>query len=395
MSSRALDESGIKRPKAGLYLTDEALMKSTLSLLETGGGPLEASAKISNGDAWNNIPAADLSSLSVAVFDLKDQDNLMDKAKDLLERCEQDTAVIVLGREDNLKTYRRLKAIGVSDYFSYPIQAGELAESVSRLSSGTREKPQATGHIIAVHGVRGGLGSGLLAAGLSVVTAEDYGRQVAVVDSCLSSPTVEGYLGVNTSGNLDILLDAKDRLDKVLLSQAIIRPSERLALLSGQLPPDGHPTVWPDSVKILSSLLAEQYRYQIWRSQSGSPLEAELLAAAKVVVLLTGGALPCARSTKNTYTWLSQNNKSAKVVLVYNQVSPEPTIPPTYLAKALGVEFDLIIPYIKGLGSDLVNEVPLNKKKHQLYKQLTNLAKLIMSQAAPEPPSSWFKFWRR
>jgi pilus assembly protein CpaE len=394
MFFKGLPDGNAPRLKAGLYLTDEELFGQTKPLFERSGMAVEGLDKI-NGQSWDKIPANQLSSLSVAVFDLRDQENLVHKARELVDRCRSDAVVVVLGRPNDLEVYRNLKSVGVSDYFSPPIMADDLAASILSLAGLAAKKERVAGRLIAVHGVRGGLGSGLVAAGISAMLAEEHGRSVAAVDSVLSAPTVDGYLGVNAPGNLGVLVSAGERLDKVLLSQATQKPLDNLALLSGFMPPGQKQELDPDVVSRLASLLGDQYRYQIWRGQSGSPLEAQLLALSQVVVILTGGSIPCVRGAKNAYQWIMERNKSARVIMVYNEASPSQVFPPAQLAKSLGLDFQLVIPYLKRLSSDLINETPFTDRKHAFHKHLAALTRLILGRSEAQEASGWARLWRK
>jgi pilus assembly protein CpaE len=394
MFFKGLSDDNAARLKAGLFLTDENLFNQTRPLFERSGLSVEG-LNNAGGLSWDKIPADQLSSLAVAVFDLRDQENLLAKARELVDRCNSEAVVVVLGRPNDLEIYRSLKSFGVADYFSPPIMADDLAASVLSLTGLAEKKERVAGRLIAVFGVRGGLGSGLITAGLAATLAEEHGRSVAAVDSVLSAPTVDGYLGVNAPGNLEVLLAAGERLDKVLLNQAIQKPLNNLALLSGFLPPGQSPKAGPDVLSRLTSLLSDQCRYQIWRGQSGSPLEAQLLSLSQVIVVLTSGSIPCVRGARNVYRWILDHNKSARVIMVYNQVSPEQAFPPAQLAKSLGVDFQMVIPYLKNLSADLVNEVPFTDKKHAFHKRLTALTRLVLGRSEVAETSGWSRLWRK
>jgi pilus assembly protein CpaE len=392
MRVNKLTESEAARPRAGLFIADERLIDQTRSLLETGG--MTVAAAMAGQDGWERLSSGELSSLEAVVFDLRDQPDLQPKARELLEGCRPGAAVVILGRDDDLGLYRSLKAIGVSDYFGSQVQPDELADSMLALLGLSGPKRRVGGRLVAVHGVRGGLGSGLIAAGLGAVLSEEYGRDTAVVDACLGFPAAESYLGVNSPGNLGVLLEAEDRLDRVLLEQAILNPMDRLTLLSGQIYPDETVRLAPETFRRLADLLAERNRCQIWRSQPGGPMEAQLLAEAHQIILLTGGSVPAARATQSALRWIREHNRQARIATVYNQVTPDPAFPPAQLAKSLGIEFQLVIPYVKGLAEDLVNEVPLSRRQHAFSKPLTALAKLVMGQPGRVSGGAWERLRR-
>jgi pilus assembly protein CpaE len=392
--SKVTTEGYTAKLKAGLFLSDGNLFNQTKPLFERSGLAVEGSDKI-DGQVWDKIPSSQLSSLAVAVFDLRNQENLLATARELVDRCPSDAVIVVLGRSSDLELYRSLKSVGVADYLADPIMADDLAATVLTLTGLAAKNERLPGRVITVYGVRGGNGSGLISAGLSAFLAQEHGRSVATVDSVVSAPTVDGYLGVNAPGNLGVLLSAGERLDKILLSQAVQKPLDNVGLLSGYLPPDHNLEGLPGNVSRLSLLLGDQYRYQIWRCQAGASLEGQLLAIGQVIVILATGSIPCVRGAKNVYQWVLSNNKSARIILVYNQVSPDQVFPPAQLAKSLGFEFQLVIPYVKGLSRDLVNEVPLTDRKHAFHKHLAALTRLVLGRAEVEEPSLWSKLFRR
>ena len=226
MRGNIVSETDVARPQAGLFIADDQLMGQARALLEAGGMAVAKAEKVGGG-VLDKLPSSEFSGLEGVVFDLRGQRDVFPRAKELLDGCRPDAIVVVLGKENDLGLYRNLKSIGVSDYFAYPFHPDEVAESVLSHLGLACAKKRGRGRIIAGRGVHGGLGSGLIAAGLSALLAEEYDRDTAVVDTCLGSPAVESYLGVNSPGNLGVLLEAEDRLDKVLLDQVIHKPMER------------------------------------------------------------------------------------------------------------------------------------------------------------------------
>ncbi|MDR2366731.1 MAG: hypothetical protein LBF58_01255 [Deltaproteobacteria bacterium] len=374
-----LSQSETVRPQAGLFFTDERMLDQFKNILEGSGLSPRVAVKVDQ-NGWDKISPGEFSSLEAVVFDLKGETDPVPKAKELLDRCRPDATVVVLGRQNDLGLYRNLKAIGVADYFAHPVPPDELAESLRRSLGISESKRQSLGRIIAVHGVSGGLGSALVSAGLGVVLAEDYDRQTAVVDTCLGSPAVETYLGINSPGNLSLLIQAEERLDQVLLEQVVLKPMERLSLLTGLSAPDARMAPDPKTVRRLAELLSLKNRCQIWRSQAGGPMEETILKQANLVVLLSGGSIPIARATQRAYAWIRERNPGARIILVYNQVTPNPAFPPEQLSKSLGLKFQLQIPFLKGLAEDLVADVPLSRPKHAFHKPLAALAREIMGK---------------
>jgi pilus assembly protein CpaE len=372
------------RVNTGLFLTDPEFMKKIRPLFESGGLGVSVARQIDGTESIDRISTSELNGLGVAVFDLANNQEPIGAAREAVDRCRSDTAVVVLGRINDVSFYRDLKSVGVSEYFTHPVQADELVTSVRRLAGLMGGDRKRRGLMVAVHGVHGGLGAGLLTAGMGAFMSDLYGRETVLVDSDLAAPSVGGYLGVDVPANLQILLEAGERLDWVLIRQALQSPLERLGLLAGQVP-IGARTVFDDAALArLGRILEDRYRYQIWRSQAGCGHRGAVLGAADLVILLMGGSFPCVRVGQLTLAWLAEHNPSARVVVVYNQVSPAPSFQAANLSKFLGLEISHVIHYSKRLGEQLVAGLPFTRKNHCLHKSLSMVTRDIMGRISEE-----------
>jgi Flp pilus assembly CpaE family ATPase len=380
MHFKGLSKETAPAQTAGLFLTDGDFLRKTRPLFESGGLSVGVARQLNGAESLDAVEPAELGDLGVVVFDLLNHGEPLRAARELVDRCRSDAAVVVLGRPNDVSFYRDLRSLGVTEYFSHPVPADELVTSVRRLAGLYGGQKRRRGLTIAVHGVHGGLGAGLLTAGLGAFISQIYGRETVMVDSDLATPSVGGYLGVDTGGNLQEILEAADRLDWVLIQQAIQLPLDRLALLYGLAEVDGRKAFEPEAFARLGSLLEDRYRYQIWRSHAGSPAGAPVLEGADLAILVTSGTLPCVRSTQNVLRWLSERNPSARLIVCFNQIAPSQCFSPANLSRSLGLELTHVIPFLKGLGDDLIAGTPFTQKSHSLHKSLTRMAHDIMGR---------------
>jgi pilus assembly protein CpaE len=365
---------------AGLFLTDPDFLGKTRPLFESGGLSVGAAKAIDGPESLERLQPSELGSLGVAVFDLAKHPEPLRAARELVDRCRSDTAVVILGRQNDVSLYRDLRGVGVSEYFAHPVPADELALAARRLAGLAAAGRGRRGLLIAVAGAAGGLGSGLVSAGLGAFLAELYGREAIVVDSDLGSPSAGVYLGVDAGGDLGILLEAGERLDWVLAGQAVQRPLERLALLTGQIPVDAAPPPAAEGVERLSRLLEDKYRYQIWRA--GPATRGAILPICDLAVILTSGTLPCVKSTQRLLGLMAERNPSARLLVVFNHAAPSQCFTPRNLAKSLGLQIAHEIPHLKGLADDLVAGLPFTERRHRLHKSLSAIANDIMGRMA-------------
>ncbi|MDR1658289.1 MAG: hypothetical protein LBT47_12185 [Deltaproteobacteria bacterium] len=382
MHFKGLTKEAAGKVNAGLFLTDGSLIDRTKSMFESSGLQVNVAKKVNGSGMLSDNSSQELGELGLVVYDLSQQRDLIPAARELVERCRSDAAVVVIGRENDVGLYRELRMLGVGEYFTHPAEIDDLLLSARRLT-GLAGTERGQGRFTTIYGVQAGVGSGVITAGLSVFLSQEYGRDVVALDADLASPTVGNYLGADVPGDIGILLEAGERLDHVLVRQAIQKPSERLGLLHGLASMGDELLVEPQAVARLGRVLDSQYRYQLWRCHGASVLRAKVLNSSDVVIMVTGGSLACVRSAQMTLRFLNDHNPAARLITIYNHVSPHQSIPPLALAKSLGLTLSYVVPYFKKLGDDLVTGTSFVSKGHSFYKVLVQLTKEVMGQTSP------------
>ena len=148
----------------------------------------------------------------------------------LSDFCDAGTKVIVVGRVNDITLYRDLMARGVSDYLVWPFTVLEFVRVVSRLYTHATAEP--LGKIVAVTGVKGGVGASVIAHNLAFSIARDLHIQTAVVDMDLGFGTAGLDFNQDPPQGIAEAVFAPERLDSNLLDRLLSRCSDRLSLLS-------------------------------------------------------------------------------------------------------------------------------------------------------------------
>lgn len=172
-----------------------------------------------------------------------------------------DTRVVVLGDDNDIALYRRLLSMGVSEYLVGPLEAGEVADTVVRIFSAGDE---ASGKLIAVHGVRGGVGTTAVSVNLAHALARETEGDVVLVDLDLWYGTAALALNVAPRQSLSEMLAQPGRIDDVLLSRYMVKYDDRLSVLSGA----GNPTTvkqhpGPEALDVLWTVLRQTVDYVV------------------------------------------------------------------------------------------------------------------------------------
>ncbi|WP_162804604.1 AAA family ATPase [Tritonibacter mobilis] len=159
------------------------------------------------------------------------------------EIADEGVQLILLGRQDDIATYRTLIAAGARDYLVLP-----LAETIDfpglpqQQPAIAPEPPARTGRVIAVCGVSGGTGASLLSSNLAVALMKETGgdstetrlADVALLDADLGFGTVAIDLDIEqTQGLLDALA-APERIDSTFLTATMAEPLRGLRVYSAE-----------------------------------------------------------------------------------------------------------------------------------------------------------------
>ena len=153
--------------------------------------------------------------------------DLIARLGELAEFCDPTTKVIVIGRSNDILLYRELIAQGVSDYLVAPLPVLRLVQAISTLYA-TKGKP--LGRVIAVTGVKGGVGASTLAHNIGFLFARDYQTPTIVADLDVSFGTAALNFNQDSGGGIVDALTAPN-FDHARLDGLLIRCGDMLSLL--------------------------------------------------------------------------------------------------------------------------------------------------------------------
>lgn len=157
----------------------------------------------------------------------------MDQACDSVTSVTKSGArLIVLGRADDLASYRAIRAAGAVDYFAFPVAANDVLSAFAP-ANGQNAAPAKSAHIIGVSGCTGGVGASALAQNLARLASKARGLgRVALVDADLAfAPLAHDLNQEPTAGIRDALLDPK-RIDRLFLDASMTRVQDSFWLYS-------------------------------------------------------------------------------------------------------------------------------------------------------------------
>ena len=284
------------------------------------------------------------------IVDISGEEQPLSKIPELSEVCEPGVQVIVIGDHNKIGLYRDLVQSGIVDYIAKPLTYELVNRAVdfatNRVSGSVLS--QKLGKVIAVTGMRGGIGTTTIAVNLAWHLANRVGRRVALVDLDLQTGDCSLMLNIKASSALREALDNFSRIDDLFLERVMVPYGERLFVLNSEesLRDELHFT--PDGVEKLISTLRAEFHYvviDIPRTPSAAIQRAIDLAALRVLVV--DETIRSAREIFRMREVLAQGRGTPRNLLVINragEVRPG-NIPRKEFLATIGMEATLAIPF--------------------------------------------------
>lgn len=153
-----------------------------------------------------------------------------DKLGDLAEVCQEGTAAIVIGPVNDVQLYRHLTGMGISDYLVKPVSAddflaaiaGSLQDLVGAVDS----------HLMAVTGVKGGVGTTSIAAMMAGCLSEDFKAKTLILDASGGASTLWTHFGFSPSGTLIEAARAIVDKDEDAFNRLVIKKNDHLYVMN-------------------------------------------------------------------------------------------------------------------------------------------------------------------
>nr|WP_285840123.1 pilus assembly protein CpaE [Sphingopyxis alaskensis] len=288
------------------------------------GWPME---KCNKGGLRNAVQSLSVSaSPNILFVDMSESGDPINDINALAEVCEPGTVVIAAGQINDVRLYRDLLSSGIQDYLLKPLSLDQVRESLTMaqamLSAPKHadmhdDKPH---HMMAVVGVRGGVGASMVATSLAWAISEQADRQTALLDLDVHFGTGALTLDLEPGRGLIDAIDNPSRIDGLFIERAMVRASDKLSLLSAEAPI--HQPVMTDGSAFFQ--LEEELRNAFEMTIVDIPRQVlipfpHLVSEAGTILLVSDVTLAAARDTIRLLSWFKQNVPGARVLLVANK----------------------------------------------------------------------------
>lgn len=328
------------------------------------------------------------------IVDLSESSDPRGDINALAEVCEPGTVVLAIGTTNDVTLYRDLIASGVQDYLVKPVTSEVLRESVEAAQAALaepvveQELTPEDSTLVAVIGVRGGSGASTIATSVAWLAAEEWKRNVGLLDLDIHFGTHALTFDLEPGRGLVDAIENPGRVDGLFIERATTKPRDNLSLLGSEAPLSDPMTPDPTALQHLQDALKGAYDFMVVEVPRNIAISYPLLLAeAKHVVLVTDLSLAATRDAIRILSFLKQTVPAATVHLVANKVQPSNLreVSEKDFAASVEHEVDLSIPL------DTKSFVQAAKKGKTLPQAMpqakpTNAMRTLVERLAGEKP---------
>ena len=276
------------------------------------------------------------------------------------------TPILVLtaqsGLQDKLKSFE----VGADDHLTKPFEAAELVVRVTSLlrrveavkSSRVEVPGREGGRIIAVHSLRGGIGSSTLAVNLAVGLAGLWREPSILFDLTMTAGQVALMLNMTLKRTwADIAHFSGGELDIEALSTIISGHESGLNFIAAPTFPSEAETLRAETLGTALQLAKAQYEYVVADlPHDFSEFAIQALDAAEVILMVASPDMASVRAVNaalDTYEKLGYPKEKIRFIL--NAIFPHSNLSKDKLEAALGMTAFATIPYTRDIFVEAIN----------------------------------------
>ena len=362
------------------FVSDEWTAEAIRPLVAEQGWSVD---KVMKGGLSGAIQSLSVSaSPLILLVDLTETDDPASEINNLAEVCEPGTIVIAIGPVNDVRLYRSLVTSGLHDYLLKPLNPDQLRDTIGQARAmahapAPRHRTGKAPCTVAVVGVRGGVGASTIATSLGWLMAERLERTTALLDLDVHFGTAALALDLEPGRGLVDAIDNPSRIDGLFLERAMVKASEKLAILSAEAPINA--PILTDGLAFAQ--LQEEMRLNFETTIVDLPRslmiqQPMLVGSAQTIVLVTDLTLAAARDTIRLLAWVKAHAPQVTVLTLANRVQPpaQSEISQSDFEGSIERALDFVIPYDPKL---VVQAAKVGKPIAELGRTSRTIAPLI------------------
>jgi pilus assembly protein CpaE len=287
-----------------------------------------AADKINKGGLRNAVQTLSVSaSPNILFVDLSESGDPLNDINALAEVCEPGTVVIAAGQVNDVRLYRDLVASGIQDYLLKPFSPDQLrdaflhAQAVFNAPKHVENSVERPHIMTAVIGARGGCGASTLATSIAWLMGERSQRSTALLDLDVHFGTGALSLDLEPGRGLTDAIENPSRIDGLFIERAMVKASEKLAILSAEAPINQPMLTDGAAFYQLQEEMRSAFECTVIDLPRGMLVQhPHLMNDVQATVLVTELTLASARDAIRLLSSLKSNAPQSSVIVVANRV---------------------------------------------------------------------------
>ena len=335
--------------------------------------------------------------VSAILVDVSGEGDPLGALENLALYVEPGVRVFVIGDVENIDFYRQVtRNLGVQEYLFKPLNREVVARSLLPVLTGGSAAPTRIGRIIAVTGVRGGVGATTIAVNLATHLADRSRHHVLLFDPDMNSGTAALMLGAHAAGGLREALENPARVDSLFAERSAPAINERLHLLAAEEPLDDMVVPVQGATQHLTTLMCNRFNFVVTDLPAYlTPFNQELNSLAHVRVLVMDATLPSLRDALRHISLPRGPRQAARSIVVLNRVGLSGSLTHKQVIDGLGTDVDVVIPWLpKQMTTAMTMGQPAIRHSSPFQSAIARLANDIMPQKPEQQQQrpSWYRF---
>lgn len=318
--------SGTTRDPFTAFVCDELTAEQIRPIATEMGWAID---KINKGGLRNAVQSLSVSaSPNILFVDLSESGDPLNDINALAEVCEPGTVVIAAGQVNDVRLYRDLVASGIQDYLLKPFSPDQLRDAFNHAQAVFNAPKHAEAavdrpHVMAaVVGARGGSGASTVATSLAWLLGEKLQRSTALLDLDVHFGTGALSLDLEPGRGLTDAIENPSRIDGLFIERAMVKASDRLAVLSAEAPINQPMLTDGAAFYQLQEEMRTAFECTVIDLPRGMLVQhPHLMQDVQSTVIVTELTLASARDVIRILSWMKANAPQSAVLVVANRVS--------------------------------------------------------------------------
>lgn len=310
-------------------------------------------ARIQIDTPGNNLETAithyeDHNSPDIIIIQTDRTDSVLEKGLEhLSEHCEEGTSAIIIGPVNDVRLYRNLMAMGISDYLVAPVPTEDLIGAIGHIIQDL--KGTLGSQLISVIGTKGGVGTSTIAQIVSLALSETLEQKTLLMDAAAGHSSLWSQFGFKPSRTIIEAARAAVNKDMEELAQMLVIANDYLSILnSGAERLLDNPIALQAYNMLLDKMLYQYPFVVIDLSCAPELIQREILSRSEKILIVTTPtltSLSICRSLKKEIEDL-RGGENAPITLVTNMCGREKSaeVPDKDIAETININPSKLLP---------------------------------------------------